>query len=141
MSLTLMRYLRDYRWANHLPPVAVALNPPACARELGKQFSVPTLTRMFAHVYGADLNWLKRWNFSPWSESPYFALGSMAEVRRQWAPAGSRAEGLRREPDKWTASPSTTRTRRGGPTTCRSACCCSTWPTTRPITAARSPPC
>ena len=63
MSLTLMRDLYEYhRWANHrLFDVAVAHGEDACARELGKQFSVPTLTRMFAHVYGADLNWLKRW--------------------------------------------------------------------------------
>ena len=88
MSLTLMRDLYEYhRWANHrLFDVAVALGEDACARELGKQFSVPTLTRMFAHVYGADLNWLKRWKGSSPSESPFFDIGSMAEVRRQWDP-------------------------------------------------------
>ena len=73
MSLTLMRDLYEYhRWANHrLFDVAVALGEDACARELGKPFSVPTVTRMFAHVYGADLNWLKRSKGSSASESPF----------------------------------------------------------------------
>jgi len=88
MSITLMRDLYEYhRWANRrLFDVAVALGEEACARELGKQFSVPSLTRMFAHVYGADLNWLKRWKGSSPTESPFFDIGSMAEVRRQWDP-------------------------------------------------------
>ena len=88
MSVGMVRDLYEYhRWANHrLFDVAVALGEDACARELGKQFSVPTLTRMFAHVYGADLNWLKRWKGSSPSESPFFDIGSMAEVRRQWDP-------------------------------------------------------
>ena len=86
MSSTLMHDLYEYhRWANHrLFDVAVALGEEACARELGKQFSVPTLTRMFAHVYGADLNWLKRWKGSSPTESPFFDLPSMIEVRRRW---------------------------------------------------------
>jgi uncharacterized damage-inducible protein DinB len=53
---------------------------------MGKQWSVPTLARMFAHLYGADLNWLKRWKGSSPSESPFFDLGSMAGVRRAWDP-------------------------------------------------------
>jgi uncharacterized damage-inducible protein DinB len=86
MSISLMRDLYEYhRWANHrLFDVAVALGEEACARELGKQFSVPTLTRMFAHVYGADLNWLKRWKGSSPTESPFCDLPSMAEVRQKW---------------------------------------------------------
>ena len=88
MSVTLMRDLYEYhRWANHrLFDVAMALGEEPCARELGKQFSVPTLTRMFAHVYGADLNWLKRWKGSSPTESPFFDIGSMVEVRRLWDP-------------------------------------------------------
>jgi uncharacterized damage-inducible protein DinB len=86
MSTVMVRDLYDYhRWANRrLFDVAAALGEDACAREVGGQFSVPTLTRMFAHVYGADLNWLKRWKGSSPTESPFFDLASMAEVRRTW---------------------------------------------------------
>jgi uncharacterized damage-inducible protein DinB len=86
MSVAIVRDLYEYhRWANRrLFDVAAALGEAACARELGSQFSVPTLTRMFAHVYGADLNWLKRWKGSSPTESPFFDLPSMAEVRTRW---------------------------------------------------------
>ena len=86
MSVAMVHDLYDHhRWANHrLFDVALALGEEACARDLGKHFSVPTLTRMFAHVYGADLNWLKRWKGTSPTESPFFEFGSMAEVRRQW---------------------------------------------------------
>ena len=86
MSVAMMRDLYEYhRWANHrLFDVASALGEQACARDLGKHFSVPTLVQMFAHLYGADLNWLKRWKGSSPTESPFFDLGSMPEVRRTW---------------------------------------------------------
>ena len=86
MSVAMVRDLYEYhRWANHrLFDVAVALGEEACAKELGKHFSVPTLTRMFAHVYGADLNWLKRFKGTSPTESPFFDIPTMAEVRRTW---------------------------------------------------------
>ena len=86
MSVVLVRDLYEYhRWANRrLFDVATALGEDACGRDMGRQWSVPTLTRMFAHLYGADLNWLKRWKGSSPTESPFFELGSMAEVRRHW---------------------------------------------------------
>jgi uncharacterized damage-inducible protein DinB len=88
MSAAMLADLYEYhRWANHmLFDVASALGEDACARELGKHFSVPTLTRMFAHIYGADLNWLKRFKGSSPTESPFFDIPSMAEVRRKWDP-------------------------------------------------------
>jgi uncharacterized damage-inducible protein DinB len=88
MSLGMVRDLYEYHhWANRrLFEVAAALGEDACARDVGPQFSVPTLTRMFAHVYGADLNWLKRWKGSSPMESPFFDIPSMAEVRRRWDP-------------------------------------------------------
>jgi uncharacterized damage-inducible protein DinB len=88
MSLALVRSLYEYhRWANRrLFDVAQALGEDACARDMGKQWSVPTLTRMFAHLYGADVNWLKRWKGSSPTESPFFDLATMAEVRRTWDP-------------------------------------------------------
>jgi uncharacterized damage-inducible protein DinB len=86
MSVAMVRDLYGYhRWANRrLFDVAAALGEAACARELGAHFSVPTLTRMFAHIYGADLNWLKRWHGSSPTESPFFDIPSMAEVRTRW---------------------------------------------------------
>jgi len=88
MSVAMVRDLYDYhRWANHrLFDVALALGEEPCARDVGKHFSVPNLTRMFAHIYGADLNWLKRWKGSSPTESPFFEIDSMAEVRRKWNP-------------------------------------------------------
>ena len=88
MSAAMLRDLYEYhRWANHtLFDVASALGEDACARELGTHFSVPTLTRMFAHIYGADLNWLKRFKGTSPTESPFFDIPSMAEVRQKWDP-------------------------------------------------------
>lgn len=78
--------LYDYhRWANRtLFDVAAALGEQTCGRELGAHFSVPTLTRMFAHIYGADAVWLHRWTGAPASVPPYPPLASMAEVRARW---------------------------------------------------------
>ena len=88
MSVAMVRDLYEYhRWANRrLFDVALALGEDACARDLGKHFSVPNLTRMFAHVYGADLNWLKRFKGTSPPESPFFDIPTMAEVRRKWDP-------------------------------------------------------
>jgi uncharacterized damage-inducible protein DinB len=86
MSVVMIRDLYDYhRWANRrLFDVAAALGDEACARELGAHFSVPTLRRMFAHVYMADANWLQRWKGSSPPGAPFIDLPSMAEVRRRW---------------------------------------------------------
>ena len=88
MSVAMVRDLYEYhRWANRkLFDVAAALGEDACAKDLGKHFSVPNLTRMFAHIYGADLNWLKRWKGTSPTESPFFDIPSMAQVRRAWDP-------------------------------------------------------
>ena len=86
MSVAMVRDLYDYhRWANRrLFDVALALGEPACAQEVGKQFSVPTLRQMFAHVYMADNNWLQRWKGVSPPGSPFVDMASMAEVRRAW---------------------------------------------------------
>jgi uncharacterized damage-inducible protein DinB len=86
MSVLMIRDLYDYhRWANRrLFDVAAALGEAACGRELGAHFSVPSLTRMFAHIYGADAVWLNRWTGAPASVPPYPQLASMLEVRAQW---------------------------------------------------------
>ena len=86
MSMAMVRDLYDYhRWANRtLYDVAAGLGDAACGREVGPHFSVPTLTRMFAHIYGADVVWLNRWKGAAPSVPPYPALASMAEVRQKW---------------------------------------------------------
>ena len=86
MSVAMVRDLYDYhRWANRrLFDVALVLGEAACAQEVGKQFSVPTLRQMFAHVYMADNNWLQRWKGVSPPGSPFVDMASMAEVRRTW---------------------------------------------------------
>jgi uncharacterized damage-inducible protein DinB len=86
MSVAMIRDLYDYhRWANRrLFDFAGALGEALCSRDVGAQFSVPTVARMFAHVYGADAVWLNRWTGKAASTPPYPALTSMAEVRRAW---------------------------------------------------------
>ena len=63
MSVALLREIYDYhRWANRrLFDVTAALGEPVGAREVGSQFSLPTLTRMLGHLYGADRVGLERW--------------------------------------------------------------------------------
>lgn len=86
MSVTLVRDLYAYhRWANHrLFDVAAALGEEACARELGTHWSVPTLRKMFAHLYAADANWLQRWKGISPPGSPFIDMASMSEVRTRW---------------------------------------------------------
>ena len=87
MSTELIRSLYDYHhWANRrLFDVAVTLPDAAVTRDMGKQWSVPTLKGMFAHLYGADWIWLTRWKGS----SPARQLGdadfsTMADLRTTW---------------------------------------------------------
>jgi len=86
MSVAMVRDLYEYhRWANRrLFEVAAALGEDLCAREAGTQFSVPTLVRMFAHIYGADAVWLNRWKSAPPTVLPYPALPTLVEVRQKW---------------------------------------------------------
>jgi uncharacterized damage-inducible protein DinB len=74
-----------HRWANRrLFDVAAALGEEACGRDVGKQFSFPTLRRMFAHVYGADAVWLARWKGSSPTALPGSDIATMAELRSTW---------------------------------------------------------
>ena len=86
MAVALIRELYEYhRWANRrLFDVAAALGE-AATRPMGRQWSAPTLKGMFAHIYGADETWLRRWK----GESPDRLLGdsdfaSMADLRARW---------------------------------------------------------
>jgi uncharacterized damage-inducible protein DinB len=74
-----------HRWANRrLFDVAGALGEEACAREIGKQFSFPTLRRTLAHLYGADALWLARWRGDPTGALPGADIATMAALRRDW---------------------------------------------------------
>lgn len=82
-SLELIRGLYDYhRWANRrLFDVAAALEPAVVTRDMGAQWSVPTLTGMFAHLCGADAVWLSRWRGTSPARPE---MDDLDAVRRAW---------------------------------------------------------
>jgi len=87
MDRRLMEGIWGYHWwANrtHFDLVA-ALGEEAGAREVGRQFSFPSLKGLLAHIYGADRIWLERWK----GASPDRLLGdadfpSLAALRKEW---------------------------------------------------------
>jgi uncharacterized damage-inducible protein DinB len=86
MAIALIRELYDYhRWANRrLFDVAAALGE-AATRDMGPQWSFPTLKGMFAHIYGADDAWLRRWKgTSPGRLLDDADFSSMADLRTKW---------------------------------------------------------
>jgi uncharacterized damage-inducible protein DinB len=82
----MIRGLYDYhRWANRrLFDVAAGLGQEAASRDMGKHFSLPTLTRMLAHLYGADAIWLSRWQGQPMSRIPGGDIPTLAALRGHW---------------------------------------------------------
>jgi uncharacterized damage-inducible protein DinB len=86
MSVAMIRDLYEYhRWANHaLFDFAAGLGEEICARAVGTQFSHPRVTRMFAHLYGADAVWLSRWKGASPTALPGAELTTMAAVRGRW---------------------------------------------------------
>ena len=86
MSVAMMRDLYDYhRWANRrLFDEAVRRGTEAVDRDLGTQWSVPTVRRMFAHLYGADRLWLTRWKGTSPTSVPGADIPSMAALRERW---------------------------------------------------------
>ncbi len=86
MSVDLIRGLYDYhRWANRrLFDVAAALGEEVTSRDVGKQFSFPTVTRMFGHLYGADRVWLSRWKGVSPTTLPGAEFATLASVRVPW---------------------------------------------------------
>ena len=86
MTPTMIQGLYEYHcWANRrLFDVAMALGT-AIERDVGQQFSVPTLKAMFAHLYGADRVWLSRWKGASPARLPGDAdFASMAALRAEW---------------------------------------------------------
>ncbi|HUO62363.1 MAG TPA: DinB family protein [Terriglobales bacterium] len=87
MELELIRGIWDYHWWSNrkLFDEVKALGEETATKEIGRQFSFPTLKGMLAHIYGADRIWLARWK----DESPTKLYGdsdfaSLADLRRSW---------------------------------------------------------
>ena len=87
MDRQLIQGIWGYHWwanRNHFDLVA-GLGEAAARKEIGKQFSFPTLKGMLAHIYGADRVWFERWK----GGSPARLYGdadfaSLAELRTAW---------------------------------------------------------
>jgi len=82
----MVRGLYDYhRWANRrLFEVATTLGEELASRDVGKQFSYPTVRRMFGHLYGADKIWLERWTGATLSTAPGDEFATLASIRAPW---------------------------------------------------------
>jgi uncharacterized damage-inducible protein DinB len=100
MGLDTLRTLYAHHWwANRtLLDVAATLGEDVAAREIGKQFSEPTLKRMFLHIYGVDLLWLSRWRgISPVGSAVDLDILDEAKVAPTLAALGERWLALERD--------------------------------------------
>ena len=86
METTLIRELYGYHhWANRrLFEVAAGLGAEAAARDMGKHWSFPTLTRMFGHIYGADWLWLQRFKGVSPTSMPGGEFATLNALRTAW---------------------------------------------------------
>lgn len=86
MSIDLLHELWEYHhWANRrLFDVTVALGDEVAGRDVGTQFSVPTIRGMFTHLYAADLLWLERWNGNPAAVMVGRDFTTLGELRPRW---------------------------------------------------------
>lgn len=86
MSIEMVHGLYDYHWwANRrLFDVVRTLGEEIAAGDVGRQFSFPTIRRMFAHIYGADWLWLARWQGASPPTLPGDEIGSLAVLRERW---------------------------------------------------------
>ena len=86
-ALDLIRDLYDYHWwANRrLFDAARKLGEEAAGRDLGKQFSFPTLRAMLGHIYAADWIWLERWQGRVPTALPQ-EFPTLAALREAWEP-------------------------------------------------------
>lgn len=85
-SIDLIRDLYAYhRWANRrLFDVAATLGADV-DRDVGKQFSVPTVKGMLAHVYAADWVWLSRWRGTSPDRMPRGEdFATLDALRKRW---------------------------------------------------------
>jgi uncharacterized damage-inducible protein DinB len=86
MTIELIRELWEYHhWANRrLFDVTARLGDEIAGRDLGPHWSCPTLRRMFAHIYGADWLWLRRWTGESPPALPGDDIATLADLRRRW---------------------------------------------------------
>ena len=86
MGLELIRGLYDYhRWANRqLFDVALGRGEAVVERDMGKQWSFPSVRTMFVHIYGADALWLARWKGMSPTAVPGADIASMRALRERW---------------------------------------------------------
>jgi uncharacterized damage-inducible protein DinB len=86
METDLIRGLYGYHhWANRrLLEVAAGLGAEAAARDMGKHWSFPTLTRMFGHIYGADWLWLQRFKGVSPTSAPGGEFATLGDLRKGW---------------------------------------------------------
>jgi len=86
VTLQMIRELYDYdRWANRrLFDVVASLPAGEADREIGKQFSFPTLKGMLVHILGAFTIWLARWEGSSPAMLGSAEFADLAELRRRW---------------------------------------------------------
>jgi len=87
MSVELIRELYEYHhWANRrLFGIAANLGGGVTMRDMGKHRSFPTIKGTFAHLYGADRNWLSRWTGgAPARMAGDADFASMEELRGKW---------------------------------------------------------
>src|SRR3989338_11048354 len=82
-ALDLIRGLYEYhRWANRrLFDVAAGLGEEVAGREVGAQFSFPTVRRVLAPIYGADWVWLARWKGTSPTALPGAQVAPLPEPR------------------------------------------------------------
>jgi uncharacterized damage-inducible protein DinB len=86
MDVELIRGLYDYHWwANRrLWAIVAALGEEPARRDVGKQFSFPTLKGMFAHIYGADWVWMERWHGRAARLPSDADFPTLAALRARW---------------------------------------------------------
>ncbi len=87
MTVDEVRALFDYdRWANRrLWETVTGLPAEAADREIGSQFSFPTLKGMLAHILGAHIVWLSRWQGeSPASVPSGKDFPDLSALRARW---------------------------------------------------------
>jgi uncharacterized damage-inducible protein DinB len=90
MAVELIRALYGYhQWANRrLFDVTAALGEEIAGREVGKQFSAPTLREMLVHIWESDWWWLEIWKGNKPSSTAGVELGAairtLAELRPRW---------------------------------------------------------
>ena len=86
MSVALIREHWEYHHlANRrLLDVVARLGEEVAAREVGSQFSVPTLRGMLVHVYASDLWWLRVWQARSSGAPDESGFATLGELRAPW---------------------------------------------------------